>query len=92
MSEIQDSPTAYLIGIAAGSTECMETETINNKLSEAIGVEGVRASYQNIYQPGITPKIWQNAKKKAAATKTTRNSREFQKENTHEHQQVLQST
>ena len=80
MSEIQDSPTAHFIGIVAGSTEGMETEAINNGLSKAIGVEGVRVSYQNIYQPRITAGLWQNANSKAAATKAPRNSREFQKE------------
>ena len=74
---MQKSPTAYIVGIAAGSTEDMDYETINKGIEEIVGVKGVEVSFQNLYQPGITPEFWKIANKKAEGTKTPKNSRTF---------------
>ena len=77
MSSIQDAPKAFLIGIAQGSTEGMNEEIINNRLEEAVGVKGIRVSYQTIHQPGITKKLWENANRKANEVNAPRTSRDY---------------
>ena len=74
---IQDSPKAFLIGIAQGSTEGMNEQLINSKLENVVGIQGIRVSYQTIHQPGITKQLWDNANRKAKATKAPHMSRDF---------------
>ena len=42
----------------------MDYEAINKGIEEIVGTEGVEVSFQNIYQPGITPDFWKIANKK----------------------------
>ena len=55
LAEMQNSPTAFIIGLAAGSTENMDYEEINKHLQDVVGIKGIEVSFQNLYQPGITP-------------------------------------
>ena len=77
IAEVQDGPEAYIIGIAAGSTEGMSYQAINDNISDIVGVEGIRASYQKYHQTGITKDYWKRADQKAAETKAARNSRAY---------------
>ena len=58
LAEMQNSPTSYLVGMAAGSTEDMDYDAINEGLESIVGIKGIEVSYQNLYQPGITPEFW----------------------------------
>ena len=77
MSCIQDAPKSVLIGVAQGSTEGINDHIINKKLETIVGIPGIRVSYQNIHQPGISKNLWDNANRKADATNARRNSRDY---------------
>jgi hypothetical protein len=68
--------SAYIIGIAVGSTEDQDYELLNKKLEEETGITGIEVSFQNINQIGITQEFWDKANKKASATNKNKNSRE----------------
>ena len=61
--------------MAAGSTEDMDYDSINEGLESIVGIKGIEVSYQNLYQPGITPEFWKIANKKADNTRVPKNSR-----------------
>ena len=77
IATVQDGPEAYIIGIAAGSTEGMSYQAINDNISKIVGVEGIRASYQKFHQTGMTKDYWKRADQKAAETKAAKNSRTY---------------
>ena len=77
LSCIQDAPKSVLIGVAQGSTEGINDHIINKKLETIVGIPGIRVSYQNIHQPGISKNLWDNANRKADATNARRNSRDY---------------
>lgn len=74
---MQKSQEAYIIGIAAGSSEDQDIELINNKLEEVTGIQGIEVSFQNINQPGITNDFWAIANQKAEASMSPKFSREY---------------
>ena len=49
LAEMQRSPTAYIVGVAAGSTEDMDYQEINKGIEEIVGMKGVEVSFQNLY-------------------------------------------
>lgn len=57
LAPMQNSPSAYIIGIAVGSTENQDIELLNQKLERESGIKGIEMSYQNIHQSGITPEF-----------------------------------
>ena len=63
--------------MAAGSTEEMDYDAINKDLENASGIKGIEVSYQNLYQPGITPEFWKIANKKADNTRAPKTSRTY---------------
>lgn len=72
---MQGSHKAYLIGIAAGSTENQDCDLLNAKLECATGIKGIEVSFQNINQTGITQDFWKIANKKASLVNDNKNSR-----------------
>lgn len=63
---MQKLPTAYIIGIAVGSTEKQDYyKLLNSKLGKEIGINGVEISFQNINQVVVTQEIWKLANKNA---------------------------
>ena len=48
-----------------GSTEKQILGKINEELEEITGIEGIRASIQNIYHRGVTPALWKEARSMA---------------------------
>ena len=79
LAEHQESPRAYLIGVAAGSTESMEFKSINEGLSKATGITGIAVNYQTFHQVGITKSMWDIAYKKADKASTDKKSRAYNK-------------
>jgi hypothetical protein len=77
MAPMQNSPTAYIIGIAVGSTENQDCELLNKKLEASTGIIGIETSYQNIHQAGITPDFWKMANNKASLINSDKMSRDF---------------
>lgn len=73
LAPMQNSPTTYLIGIAAGSSEDQDIELLNKKLGEVTGIQGIEMSFQNINQQGIT----NESNEKAAATGSHKSSKEY---------------
>jgi hypothetical protein len=67
----QKSVSAYIIGIAVGSTENQDYELLNKKLEEVTGITGIEVSFQNIHQIGVTQDFWDIANKKASTTNGT---------------------
>jgi hypothetical protein len=74
---MQTSPTAYIIGIAVGSTENQDVELLNQRLEKFTGIKGIEMSYQNIHQSGITPEFWKLANSKAAKNNPDKMSKEY---------------
>lgn len=68
LAPMQNSANAYLIGIAAGSSEDQDVELLNKKLADTTGITGIKTSFQNINQQGITNDFWKIANEKAVAT------------------------
>ena len=79
LAEHQTSPRAYLIGVAAGSTENMEFKSINEGLQKATGIQGIAVNYQTFHQTGITKPMWNIAYKKADTASTDKRSRAHNK-------------
>jgi hypothetical protein len=77
LAPMQRSPTAYIIGIAVGSSENQDVELLNKLLEKATGIKGIEASYQNIHQSGITPEFWKMANNKAIKSSFDKMSREY---------------
>jgi hypothetical protein len=75
LAPMQNSYKAYLIGIAAGSTENQDCDLLNERLAAATGIKGIETSFQNINQTGITQDFWKIANKKALAASENKNSR-----------------
>lgn len=67
MAPMQNSPTAFIIGIAVGSTKKQDFKILNKKLSTEIGIEGIETSFQNINQYGVTQEFWKLANESASA-------------------------
>jgi hypothetical protein len=77
LAPMQNSPTAFIIGIAVGSSENQDFELLNDRLEQATGIKGIEASYQNIHQSGITPEFWKMANNKASKSNSDRMSKEY---------------
>jgi hypothetical protein len=77
LAPMQNSPSAFIIGIAVGSTENQDIELLNQKLERESGIKGIEMSYQNIHQTGITPEFWKLANTKAAKISSDKMSRDF---------------
>jgi hypothetical protein len=75
LAPVQKSSSAYIIGIAVGSTEKQDTENLNARLGEATGIEGIEASFQSINQFGVTQEFWKLANDKASAINKDKFSR-----------------
>ena len=75
LAEHQESPRAYLIGVAAGSTEKMEFKSINEGLAKATGIKNIAVNYQTFHQVGITKPMWNIAYKKADKISDDKRSR-----------------
>lgn len=80
LAPMQTSPTAFIIGLAVGSSENQDVELLNKCLEAATGIKGVEISYQNIHQAGITPELWKMANDKAKKVSVDTTSREYLKE------------
>jgi hypothetical protein len=80
LAPMQNSPTAYIIGIAVGSTEKQEYEILNRKLSEETGINGLEVSFQNINQAGVTQEFWKLANEKASVASKDKYSRDHLRE------------
>jgi hypothetical protein len=76
LAPMQNSPTAYIIGIAVGSTEKQDYELLNKKLSMETGIDGIEVSFQNINQAGVTQDFWKLANDKAMMASKDKYSRE----------------
>ena len=74
---MQNSAEAFMIGMAAGSSEDQDLDLLNKKLAEVTGIRGIEASFQNVNQKGITNDFWRIANEKAEATMSYKNSREY---------------
>ena len=79
LAEHQDSPKAYLIGVAAGSTENMEFDSINRGLSKITGIKNIAVNYQTFHQVGITKDIWTDAYRHADNASKDKSSRAYNK-------------
>ena len=55
----------------------MDYEEINKHLQDVVGIKGIEVSFQNLYQPGITPDFWKLSNVKAGNTRTPKNSRTY---------------
>ena len=55
----------WQVGFCMGSTEGQVVTKINTELETVTGIQGIRASWQNIWQRDVTPGLWREAKKKA---------------------------
>lgn len=77
LAPMQNSPTAFIIGIAVGSSENQDFELLNDRLEQATGIKGIEVSYQNIHQSGITPEFWKMANNKASKSNSDRMSKEY---------------
>ena len=77
LAELQNSPKAFLVGVAAGSTEGIEMDSINKELGSVTGIKGIGVSYQSFHQPGITPALWKEANKIAGEATNDKKSRVF---------------
>jgi hypothetical protein len=77
LAPMQASPTAFIIGLAVGSTENQDVELLNERLQKATGIKGIEVSYQNIHQSGITPEFWKLANSKAAKSNADKMSKEY---------------
>jgi len=75
MAPMQRSHKAFLIGIAAGSTENQDCELLNKRLEHVTGIQGIEASFQNINQTGVTQDFWKVANAKAMEANSNKNSR-----------------
>lgn len=75
---MQRSPTSYLIGIAAGSTEEQDCKIINSKLEQLTGIQGIEVSFQNISLADITSHYWTKANSLATAANSNKASRAHQ--------------
>lgn len=80
LAPMQHSPTAFIIGIAVGSTEKQDYEILNMKLSEDTGIEGIEVSFQNINQARVTQEFWKLANDKALTINKDKYSREHLRE------------
>lgn len=80
LAPMQESPTAFIIGIAVGSTEKQDYELLNKKLSEDTGIEGLEVSFQNINQAGVTQEFWKLANERASAINADQYSRDHLRE------------
>ena len=65
--------------MTAGSTEQMESESINEKLKDIVGISGIGVSYQTFHQSGITPKMWVEATQRTDIKIKNKKSREYYK-------------
>jgi hypothetical protein len=74
---MQKSHKAFLIGIAAGSTEEQDCMLLNERLPKVTGIKGIEVSFQNVNQNGITQEFWKVANKKAEAISQNKNSRTY---------------
>ena len=61
LAELQASPTAFLVGAAAGSTEDQDLTGISDFLSKLTNIRGIGISYQIINQPDVTQEFWQRS-------------------------------
>ena len=77
LAELQNSPNAFLVGVAAGSTEGIEMDSINKELGNVTGIKGIGVSYQSFHQPGITPALWKEANQIAGKITEDKKSRNF---------------
>ena len=66
---VSDYPTqseqTFCAGMCMGSTEKQVLGKINTELEEITGIEGIRASIQNIYHRGVTTALWKEARSMA---------------------------
>lgn len=76
LAPMQNSTKAYIIGIAVGSTENQNFETLNKRLEKDTGIKGIEVSYQNVNQRGISQDFWKIANSKANKTNADKFSRE----------------
>mmetsp|Transcript_13639 Transcript_13639/g.25658 ORF Transcript_13639/g.25658 Transcript_13639/m.25658 type:complete len:157 (-) Transcript_13639:671-1141(-) len=72
---MQKASRAFLISIAAGSSENQDYELLNEKLEKNTGIKGIKASFQNINQSGTTQEFWKIANKKAMNVNENKNSK-----------------
>jgi hypothetical protein len=80
LAPMQKSPSAYIIGIAVGSTEKQDYELLNQKLQAETGIEGIEVSFQNINQAGVTQEFWKLANEQAMKVNADKYSREHLRE------------
>lgn len=80
LAPMQKSPSAYIIGIAVGSTEKQDYELLNQKLQAETGIEGIEVSFQNINQAGVTQEFWKLANEQATMVNADKYSREHLRE------------
>jgi hypothetical protein len=64
LAPMQKSNRAFIIGIAVGSSENQDYEVLNRKLQEDTGIEGIKVSFQNVNQSGISQEFWKIANSK----------------------------
>jgi hypothetical protein len=83
MAPMQNSPTAHIIGIAVRSTEKQDFELLNQRLGSDVGIEGIKVSFQNVHQVGITQEFWKLANEQAMAVNADRYSRDHLREKYH---------
>ena len=77
-AEAQCFTQAVAVGYFVGSVENGYYETINEHLREKYNGE-VEVSYQTIYQPGVTQRLWNEASEKAKEATTDTTSRDFKR-------------
>jgi len=77
-AEMQQSNVSYEVGYFMGTNERGQYKTIQQYLQKNHGND-IEISYQFINQPGITPKIWEQARKLAAMDYPNPQSREHKR-------------
>lgn len=80
LAPMQNSPGAFIIGIAVGSTEKQDYEILNKKLAAETGIEGIEVSFQNITQAGVTQEFWKLANDRAMSVNSDKYSRDHLRE------------
>ena len=77
-AEMQAASKAYPVGYFIGSTERGDYQTINKVIPQIIECDS-EVSYQNVYQKGISNKIWEYARSKAEEANSNPNSKMHKK-------------
>ena len=77
-AEAQGFATATAIGFFSGSIENGYYDTIKKYVKDKYSGE-VEVSYQTIYQPGVTQRLWNEASKKAREANKDTSSREYKR-------------